>query len=111
MRDLLDKTENLRDSSVELQEKMSHERTVLEIKKETLEKINKQINESKVSERERLVEEKCRLELDIEENEETIDELEAQYGVILEELNIATAEITKIEEEIILLRGGTDSTA
>ena len=109
MRELLNKTENLRDSSVSLQEKMSHERTILENKKENLEKVARQISETKANEREYLLGEQCKLHFEIEESEEIIEQLEAQYGVILEELNIAHDEITKIEQEIILIRGGPDS--
>lgn len=104
MRDLLDKTENLRDSSVNLQEKQSHARTILQEKKEALEAINRKIPESKLSEKEFLIEEKCKIGLEITEIEENIEELEAQYGLVLEELNLATSAITSLEEEILSIR-------
>ena len=108
MRDLLDKTENLRDSSVNLQERMSYERTVLQEKRDSLDAITRQLSECKASEKERLLEEKSKLSTVIDESEENIEELEAQYGVVLEELNIATTAVSKIEEEITLLRGSSE---
>ena len=109
MRDLLDKTENLRDSSVNLQERMSYERTVLQETRDSFETVSKQLLECKASEKDRLLEEKRRLSVVIDESEENIEELEAQYGIVLEELNIATTAISKIEEEILLIRGSSDS--
>lgn len=105
MRDLLTKTENLRDSSVNLQERMSYERTVLQGKTESFDAATRQLSECKNSEKERILEMKSKLSLEINEIEENIEELEAQYGVVLEELNLANTAITKVEEEILLIRG------
>lgn len=105
MRDLLDKTENLRDSSIGLQEKMRQDRTLLQKKKDQFEMISKQVNDTnKVGDREYILEEKCKLSLEIDELEDSVEELETQYGIILEELNRATEAINKVEEEILAKR-------
>ena len=104
MRDLVNKTENLHLSSVNLQEKMSEERTTLAKKQEQLDLISRRITDSKLSDRPKLIEEKCKIELELSELNENIEELEAQYGVTLEELTIATAAINKIEDEILAMR-------
>ena len=42
-----------------------------------------------------------KIEMEIQEIEEQVEESEAQYGVILEELGLATEAITKVEQDIL----------
>ena len=109
MGELIKNTENLRDTTISLQEKMSHERTVLQSKKDDLDILCHRMTELKSTDQESLFEEKLKLDKEIKILEDNIEELEAQYGIVLDELNKATSMITKVENEILLLQTGSDS--
>ena len=88
---------------------MSHERTVLQSKKDDLDILCHRMTELKSTDQESLIEEKLKLDKEIKILEDNIEELEAQYGIVLDELNKATSMITKVENEILLLQTGSDS--
>lgn len=93
MKELLNKADALNATSLSLQQTMTENRDILKGYTKTLESL-------KTSEKRTKTPEEVKLISDIKSIKEYIEELEAQYGIVLEELELVAGEITKIDDII-----------
>ena len=95
MRELLDKADVLHSTSVNLQKTMVESRETLEKYNIRLERIRKEAKDTG-----NYIVEEITLADETKKAKEQIEELESQYGVVLEELELIAEEITKIDDII-----------
>ena len=100
MREEVAKVENLQKASVDLQQKLSEARTLKIQKHEQLDGINRQLESGKPVDRQKLIEEIGKLQLDLEELEDTIYGYEQEYNLTVESYESVAKHVADMEEEI-----------